>query len=176
MKLDRISLADAFGSDRGLIVFVGHNVDGHILDQAGNKHSIEELSERCAALLKMCIFLSCYAKDFAPAALPAAATAIGARRAQSLARDIQRRARATLAEARQIADDPILPSGRETQRLLKYKELLNGIHADVDQTEGGAYRLYARQLLINRGPEVAAIIIVSLIASGLNCNESASSC
>ncbi|MCA1467451.1 hypothetical protein I6F09_06080 [Bradyrhizobium sp. IC3195] len=80
--IDRFGVDDAFMGSRGVLIFIGHSVEGQIVDRAGNKHSILALSKRCAITMKLCVFLSCRAAQVLPQGSPfAPAAPIGGRQA-----------------------------------------------------------------------------------------------
>jgi hypothetical protein len=110
-KLKTTKLDEAFSSDSYLILFVGHNDRGAIVDTSGTPQDIDKLSKRCAELLKFCVFLACNAKGYITesSGVAAAIRDLGAREALKIARELQvlaRNIKSTIKPG--VGDDPSL--------------------------------------------------------------------
>jgi hypothetical protein len=168
-KLARFSIDEALGSERQLIVIVGHNKGGLLVDPAGGKHSLKDLALKCAEFLKFCIFLSCEAKDFIGPEAAAPSVKIGAREALEMARAIQLMADKALEVVEEKAG-----KNQASESQTAFRILLQAVQEGVENMGQGGYKFYVRQTMTSS--PVVAILIVALLATSVNCDESDNSC
>ncbi len=137
----------AMASAATVIVIVGHNNGGNLRTRSGELLSLEDLSARCEAAGKVCVFLSCHAQDWVSRAHPAAARAISAAEAARSAESVAMILRGASGNVKGEIADPSLA----------YRQLFFAVSRDRQ------VRYYYRQ--------VSNVAVILLVAIGVQCDN-----